>query len=71
MISKDNKFKSFNDAKDKIAFMKEADLNINQKIWDWYQEWEEEELQMQSVACRCLKQSRLQLTAAHSCRQHR
>ena len=50
MISKDNKFKSFNDAKDKIAFMKEADLPIDQKIWDWYQEWEEEELQMQSVA---------------------
>ena len=50
MISKDNKFKSFNDAKDKIAFMKEADLPIDQKIWDWYQEWEEEELQMQSIA---------------------
>lgn len=50
MISKENKFKSFNDAKDKIAFMKEADLPIDQKIWDWYQEWEEEELQMQSIA---------------------
>ena len=50
MISKDNKFKSFNDAKDKIAFMKEADIPIDQKIWNWYQEWEEEELQMQSVA---------------------
>lgn len=50
MISKDNKFKSFNDAKDKIAFLKEADLPIDQKIWDWYQEWEEEELQMLSIA---------------------
>ena len=50
MISTDNKFKSFNDAKDKIAFLKDAGLSIDQKLWDWYQEWEEEEQQKQSVA---------------------
>lgn len=50
MISKDNIFISFDDAKEKIAFMNKAKIAITQQHWDWYQEWEEEELQMQSVA---------------------
>ena len=50
MISKDNIFISFDDAKEKIAFMNKAKIAITQQHWNWYQEWEEEELQMQSVA---------------------
>lgn len=50
MISKDNIFISFDDAKEKIAFMNKAKIAITQQHRDWYQEWEEEELQMQSVA---------------------
>ena len=50
MISNDNKFTSLNDAKDKIAFMKDAGITIEQKFWDWYQEWEEEDQKMQTVA---------------------
>ena len=53
MISKDNKFKSFNDAKDKIAFLKEAGLPIDKRLWDWYQEWEEEEREAQDEAKKC------------------
>ena len=50
MISKDNIFISFDDAKEKIAFMNKAKIAITQQHWDWYLEWEEEELQMQSIA---------------------
>ena len=50
MISKENIFKSLSDAKDKIAFMKNAGIPVEQKYWDWYQEWEEEEQEKQAVA---------------------
>lgn len=50
MISKENKFASFSDAKEKIAFMESAGIVVEQKFWDWYQEWEEEDEKMQSVA---------------------
>ena len=50
MISKENLFTSFSDAKEKIEFLKNAGITLEQKYWDWYQEWEDEDQQMQSVA---------------------
>lgn len=50
MISKTNLFSSFSDAKEKIAFLKNAGFPVEQKVWDWYHEWEEEDLSIQSIA---------------------
>ncbi len=50
MISKENIFKSFHDAKEKFAFMKKAGISIKTEYVKWYKEWEEEDKAMQSAA---------------------
>lgn len=50
MISKDNVFKSFEDAKNGLEYLKRLGMPISQQQIDWYKEWEEEDQKMQSVA---------------------
>ncbi len=50
MISIDNIFTSFHDAKDKIAFMKTARIPIEPKMEKWYQEWKDEDDKLQAEA---------------------
>lgn len=50
MISKDNIFTSFSDAKKGLDYLKRMNYQITQQHWDWYQEWEEEERDLQSEA---------------------
>ena len=46
MISKDNIFTSFSDAKKGLDYLKRMKIHITQQHLDWYQEWEEEEQQL-------------------------